>query len=106
MSEITRRDALGRLAAAFAGAVAIDAAAARSAHAAVQQAAGGGAYAPKALSPDQFRTLSGLADLIIPADNGKPGAILAGVPAWIDMLLNVNEELKATCVTGLTWIDS
>ena len=106
MSEITRRDALARLAAGFAGAVAIDAAAARTAHAAVRQAAGAGGYAPKALSPEQFRTLSRLTDLIIPADNGKPGAIQAGVPAWIDMLLNVNAELKASYITGLTWIDS
>ena len=32
--------------------------------------------------PAQFRTLSRLTDLIIPADNGKPGAIQAGVPPW------------------------
>lgn len=108
MSEITRREALGHLAAAFTAAAVIDPLAARTAHAAVQQAAAaaGGTYTPKALSPEQFATLSRLTDLIIPADNGKPGALQAGVPAWIDMLLNVNEELKARYVTGLTWIDS
>ena len=50
---------------------------------------------PKALSAEQFRTLERLTDLIIPADDGKPGAVQAQVPAWIDTLLNVNAELKA-----------
>ena len=108
MSEITRRDALGQLAAAFAAATVIEPLAAASAHAAARQAtsAGGGTYTPKALSPEQFGTVSRLTDLIIPVDNGKPGALQAGVPAWIDMLLNVNEDLKATYVEGLTWIDA
>jgi gluconate 2-dehydrogenase subunit 3-like protein len=108
MSEITRREALGQLAAAFAAAAIIEPLAAETAHAAVQQAtaAAGGTYAPKALSPDQFRTLSSVTDLIIPVDNGKPGALQAGVPAWIDMLLNVNEELKDKYVKGIAWLDS
>lgn len=108
MSEITRREALGHLAAAFAAATIVQPGAAEAAHAALQQAtaAGGGTYAPKALSPEQFRTLSRLTDLIIPVDNEKPGALQAGVPGWIDMLLNVNAELKETYVAGLTWMDS
>jgi hypothetical protein len=108
MSEIGRREALVQLAAAFAAAAVIEPLAAQVAHAAVEQvsAAAGGAYAPQALSSDQFRTLSRLTDLILPVDNGKPGALQAGVPAWIDMLLNVNAELKETYVKGLTWIDS
>jgi gluconate 2-dehydrogenase gamma chain len=108
MSEITRREALGQLAAAFAAATVIEPGSAEAAHAALQQAtsASGGTYAPKALSPEEFRTLSRLTDLIIPIDNGKPGAIHAGVPAWIDLLVNVNDDLKETYVTGLAWIDS
>jgi hypothetical protein len=108
MSEITRREALGHLAAAFAAASVIEPGAAETAHAAVQQAtaAAGGTYSPRALSSDQFRALSRLTDLIIPVDGDKPGAVHAGVPAWIDMLLNVNEDLKETYVTGLAWIDA
>ena len=108
MSEISRREALSQLAAAFAAAAVIEPLAAETAHAALQQAtaAAGGIYTPKALSADQFRTLSSVTDLIIPIDSGKPGAVQAGVPAWIDMLLTVNEELKDTYVKGISWLDS
>jgi len=103
MSEITRRQAIGHLAAAFAAGVAMDHWVATDLHAQVRSA---GASGPKALSPQQFRTLERLTDLIIPIDNGKPGALQAGVPAWIDALLNVNEDLKSRYVTGLAWLDT
>jgi hypothetical protein len=104
MSEITRRDALSQLAAAFATAATVDHWLARQVHAQVQSAAG--PYVPKALSPQQFRTLERLTDLIIPVENGRPGALQAGVPAWIDALLNVNGDLKGLYVTGLSWTDA
>ena len=103
MSEITRREALSRLATAFAAAATIDHVLAREAHAVVQQM---GAGAPKALSLAEFRTLERLTDLIIPVENGRPGALAAGVPAWIDALANVNGELKAKYSTGLAWLDT
>jgi gluconate 2-dehydrogenase subunit 3-like protein len=103
MSEITRRQAIGQLAAAFAAGVAVDHWLATELHAQLRSA--GATSGPKALSPQQFRTLERLTDLIIPVENGKPGALQAGVPAWIDALLNVNEELKARYVTGLAWLD-
>jgi gluconate 2-dehydrogenase gamma chain len=103
MSEITRRDALGRLAAAFAASAAIDTLLARDAHAFLQSAV---VSAPKALSTQQFRTLERLTDLIIPVENGTPGALGAGVPAWIDSLVNVNAELKTKYDNGLGWLDT
>src|SRR5438045_2092208 len=107
MSELTRREALSHVAAAFAGAVAIDRLFARDVHAFVNQAtAAAGTYMPQALSAQQFRTLERLTDLIIPVENGNPGAVQAGVPAWIDALLNVNTDLKSKYVTGLTWLDA
>ncbi len=107
MSEITRRDALSTLAMAFVTAGAFDGLLAQ-AHHAVQQAAAatGGAYTPKALSAHELRTLERLADLIVPVDNGKPGAVQADVPAWIDTLLAVNAELKARYTKGLAWLDA
>jgi len=63
-------------------------------------------YTPKALSPAQFRTLERLTDLIIPAENGKPGALDSRVSPWIDSLLAVNDQLKAKYVTGLGWLDT
>ena len=104
---MTRRDALQRLALAIAAAGAIDTLDAREAHLAAQQAAAaaGGKYAPKALSAREFATLERLADLIVPADD-KPGALQAEVAPWIDMLLNVNADLKAKYTTGLAWLDT
>lgn len=106
MSEITRRDALQRLAAAMAAATTFDVLDARTAHHAVAQAtaAGAGRYVPKALGAHEFATLERLTDLIIPADH-KPGARQAEVAAWIDTLLNVNADLKAKYAAGLAWID-
>lgn len=106
MSKPSRRDALTRLATAFAGAIAIDYALAGEAHAFVGQSMAGGVYTPKALSPSQFRALERLTDMIVPVENGKAGALDARVPAWIDSLLAVNDQLKATYVTGLAWLDS
>jgi len=103
MSEITRRQALGHLATAFAAGVAFDRWLATDLHAQLRSA--GAASAPKALSAQQFRTLERLTDLIVPVENGKPGALQAGVPGWIDALLNVNEDLKSRYVTGLAWLD-
>jgi gluconate 2-dehydrogenase gamma chain len=103
MSEITRRQALGHLATAFVAGATIDHWLATDLHA--QLRATGAAAAPKALSPQQFRTLERLTDLIIPVDAGKPGALQAGVPAWIDALVNVNGDLKSRYVTGLAWLD-
>jgi gluconate 2-dehydrogenase gamma chain len=105
MSDITRRAALGQLAAAFAVAGTIDRTVAAEGHEMLQRAAAGRTYAPKALSAEQFRTLETLTDLIIPVENGKPGAVQAQVPAWIDSLLNVNAELQSTYVNGLGWLD-
>ena len=107
MSDITRRAALGRLAAAFAVAGTFERLDAQQAHTAVHDtsASAGGTYAPKALTPPQFRTLERLTDLIVPVDNGKPGAVQAQVPAWIDSLLTVNAELKGRYVAGLAWLD-
>jgi len=108
MSDITRRDALARLALAFTAAGAIDKVDAHEAHSILRQstAAAGGGYTPKALTAEQFRTLERVTDLIVPVENGKPGAVEADVPAWIDSLLAVNAELKARYVSGLAWLDT
>jgi hypothetical protein len=101
MSEITRRQALSQLAAAFAAAGVVD-------HLLLRETRAAQFVAPEhatALSPHHYRTLERLTDLIIPVENGRPGAVLAGVPAWIDSLVNVNAELKSKYETGLGWLD-
>jgi hypothetical protein len=106
MSDVSRRDVFKQLAAAFAGVAIFDPVLAREAHAFVQQpAARSAAYVPKALTIDEFRTLERLTDLIIPVENGKPGALAAGVPAWIDSLLDVSAALQARYTDGMAWLN-
>ena len=68
-------------------------------------AAAGGAYTPKTFTAAQYRTLERLTDLIIPVENGAPGALAAGAPAWIDMISSENDELKASYAKGFAWLD-
>ena len=59
----------------------------------------------RAFSEHEYRTLERLTDLIIPVENGAPGALAAGAPAWIDMLAGVNDQLKKIYVDGFQWLD-
>ena len=65
-----------------------------------------GAYTPKALSAHAYRTLERLTDLIIPVEDGKPGAVAAGAAAWIDLMASENEQLKGIYTNGLAWLDT
>jgi hypothetical protein len=106
MSEITRRDVLRRLGLTLMATGVLDRVSAQEIHhMALAQAAPGGAYTPKGLSDHEYRTLVRLTDLIIPVENGKPGAVAAGAAAWIDMLVSENAQLKDTYTKGLAWID-
>ena len=103
----SRRDAVRALASAIAAAATFDRLLAEQVHQMVAQStASGGAYAPTALSLHQYRTVERLADLIVPVENGAPGALQAGVPAWIDMLCGVNDQLKTIYVDGVAWLDA
>ena len=108
MSDISRRDALRRLALVLTTTGVVDRVAAQEVHhlAASAQSAAGGAYAPKAFTAHEFRTLERLTDLIIPVENGAPGALAAGAAAWIDMISSENDQLKKTYGTGFAWLDA
>lgn len=108
MSEITRRDALRRLALVLTTAGVVDRVAAQEVHQMTSQAqaATGGSYTPKGLTPHEYTTLERLTDLIVPVENGAPGAVAAGAAAWIDMLTSESDQLKTTYTTGLAWLDA
>lgn len=108
MSEITRRDALRRLAVVLTTAGVVDRLAAQEVHQMASQAqtAAGGTYTPKGLTPHEYKTLERLTDLIVPVENGAPGAVAAGCAAWIDMLTSENAQLKTTYSTGIAWLDA
>ena len=106
MSEITRRDVLRRLALTITAAGTIDRVAAQEVHhlTALAQASTG-TYAPKTFNAHEYRTLERLADLIIPVENGAPGALAAGAPAWIDMISSENDKLQEIYKSGFAWLD-
>ena len=108
MSEITRRDELRRLALTLTAAGTMDRVAAQEVHhlTAIAQSAAGGAYTPVTFTAAQFRTLERLTDLIIPVENGKPGAVAAGCAAWIDMISSENDTLRDIYTRGLAWVDT
>ena len=108
MSDLSRRDVLRRLALTIVAAGAVDRVSAQEVHqmASMTAATTGGMYTPTALSAHEYQTLERLTDFIIPVENGAPGAVAAGVAAFIDMLAGVNTDLKQTYTDGLAWIDA
>jgi hypothetical protein len=107
MSEITRRDVVRRLGLTLLASGTIDRLAAQEVHhlALAAQAGTSGAYTPKSFTASEFKTLERLTDLIIPVENGRPGALAAGAAAWIDQISSENDKLKEIYKSGLAWID-
>jgi gluconate 2-dehydrogenase gamma chain len=116
MADIGRRDALRLIGAAplvfgFGTVVASEA----SAHAAqaMKAAAGGIAYTPKFFTPLEWQTVRILVDLIIPKDERSGSATDAGVPEFMDYLMDDptdsdrSREARQTAMRGgLAWINS
>ena len=106
MSEISRRDVLRRLALALTAAGTLDRVAAQEVHhLAAQAQSGTGGYVPRTFTEREYRTLERLTDLIIPVENGAPGALAAGAAAWIDLISSENDELRGIYKEGFAWID-
>jgi hypothetical protein len=105
MSDISRRDVLRRIGLALMASGALDRVSAQEVHQMATAQGAAGPYAPKALTEHGYRTLERLTDLIIPVENGKPGAVAAGAAAWIDMLASENAQLKEIYTNGLAWLD-
>jgi hypothetical protein len=105
MSEISRRDVLRRLALALTAAGTLDRVSAQEVHQMTARSGGTTGYVPVAFTDPEFRTLERLTDLIIPVENGNPGAVAAGCAAWIDMISSENDELKGIYKRGFAWLD-
>ena len=89
------------------------AAAAEHATLAVKAAAKGQPYAPKFFKPEEWRIVRLLADMILPADDRSGSAGDAGVPEFIDYLMNdptdtdLQRERRQTAMRGgLAWINN
>jgi gluconate 2-dehydrogenase gamma chain len=57
------------------------------------------------LAEADFRTISRIADLIIPETN-TPAASGAGVPSYIDMVIARDSEQQQLVADGLRWLDA
>ena len=117
-NEIGRRSALrligtAPIAVAFTLGANEAAAAAEKAAVAVKAAAAGKAYVPKFFSATEWKTVRVLVDMIIPKDERSGSATDAGVPEFMDYLMNdptdtdLQRERRQTAMRGgLAWINS
>src|SRR4029453_4453044 len=103
MSELSRRDVLRRLALVLTASGTLDRIAAREIH---PLAPGTGRSLPRTLNEHEYRTLERLTDLIVPVENGAPGALAAGAAAWIDTISSENDQLRTIYKDGIAWLDT
>lgn len=59
---------------------------------------------PRFFSAAEFAVITKMADLIIP-ETDTPGAVKAGVPAYIDYVVSENANAQKLCRSGLQWLD-
>jgi hypothetical protein len=110
MSDITRRDMLGLMAAFPVGAALgdvgiIERAALAARRALAQQAATGHAFVPDFFTADEWRVVRMLVDLIIPADARSGSATDAGVPEYMDFIMLDRPSMQPAMRNGLKWLD-
>lgn len=106
----SRRDVLKRIAGAFfaaglAGEISV--ADAQHVHAAAASLKGAlGEYKRQFLTEHEWKTVSRLAELIVPADAGGGSAVDAGAPEFIDLLCGQNQKLADIYTGGVSWLDA
>ncbi|MEQ9104784.1 MAG: gluconate 2-dehydrogenase subunit 3 family protein [Rhodothermales bacterium] len=60
---------------------------------------------PTVLTAHEYRTVEVLVDYIIPADDRSGSATDAGVPAFIDFILEDTDDVETPFRGGLSWLD-
>jgi gluconate 2-dehydrogenase gamma chain len=105
-TDLTRREALGALAgAALTTAFRWTPAEAERAARLVRQAAQT-PFTPKFFTPHEWETVRVLVDLVIPQDERSGSATDAGVPEFMDFMLNDREDGQTEMRGGLAWLDN
>jgi len=64
-----------------------------------------GAYAPKVYTAHEWNTVRTLVDYIIPKDERSGSATDAGVPEYMDTLLDLEPGMRTAHRGGLGWLD-
>lgn len=80
----------------------VEQAAAQAHHAAQDPAS----FVAQFFTPHELRTVTVLADLIIPRDERSGSASDAGVPAFIDFMMIDRPQMQLPMRGGLAWLDS
>ena len=112
MSEMNRREALGVLAT-LPLAAAFEPAPGTAAHevlavrqAVVAETAAGAAHELKFFTPHEWETVRVLVDLVIPRDERSGSATDAGVPEFMDFMLDAYPTMRLPMRGGLAWLDT
>lgn len=61
--------------------------------------------ADKFFTPDEFKTVSRLVDMIIPADEKAGGALDAKTPEFIEFMMKDKPKMQTPMRGGLRWLD-
>lgn len=106
MSDVSRREALQILGGIPLLASGLSTQAVRRATLAAREAMESGVpFVPKFFTPHELAMAGILADLIIPRDERSGSATDAGVPEFMDFILDENEGMRTTYRGGLAWLD-
>lgn len=63
-------------------------------------------FAPSFFTAHEYATVRMLSELVIPRDGRSGGAIDAGVPEFMDFILNENPGMRTGIRGGLAWLDA
>ena len=107
MDKMNRRSMLQLLGSApvVAGLTWTDAEAAQAAKSTQAARRAGTAYKPKFFNAHEWATINVLVDIIIPKDERSGSATEAGVPVFMDFLLDDQPNRQTAMRGGLAWID-
>ena len=103
---MNRRDALQALAGIPLLAAGLTPAGVARAAGAARTALAAGDFTPAFFTPHEYATVRMLAELVIPRDGRSGGALDAGVPEFMDFILNENEGMRTAFRGGLAWLDT
>ncbi len=106
MSDVNRREALQVLGGIPLLAAGLSPEAVRRATLAARESRVSGApFTPKFWTAHELATVNILVDLIIPRDDRSGSATEAGVPEFMDFILDENKDMRTAIRGGLAWLD-
>lgn len=106
MTDLSRREAMQALAGIPLLAAGLDPDQVLRATEAARAALRGADFEPQFFTPHELATVRVLAELVIPRDGRSGGALDAGVPEFMDFILNENPGMRTAFRGGLAWLDT